>query len=302
MNSPGKYRQVVIIGCGDIGKRTAMHWLERGYEVTGVVRSPNDADELDSLGITPVVANLDDSGPHSMPDTMDSLLYYFVPPPREGVTDRRLQSFLNIISPKNRPARVIYISTTGVYGDTGGAWVTEESAVNPQTDRSKRRGDAEQRLMGWAREQDVPYNILRVPGIYGPGRIRPERVRNREPVIRKEDAPFSNRIHAADLAAICEVTALKGQADTIYNASDGHPVSTEEFYNIMADLMLLPPPPAISLTEARERMSSLRLSFIEESRRVDNSRLRKDLGYQYRYPTVHSGLKSTLEEMDLLGR
>ncbi len=288
---------IVIAGCGDIGRRLAHLWMEEGYPVTGIVKSGASASRLKDLGIQPVQTDLDRRNNPDLPSVNAHILYYLAPPPRGGGTDPRVRRFLAGIPQGEVPTRLIYMSTSGVYGDTGGEWVTENSPLNPGTDRSRRRADAEAAVRTWCRKHRVRFNILRVPGIYGPGRIRLERLQNREPVLRRRDAPWSNRIHADDLARICLTVEKRGKPNTVYNAGDGNPTSVAEFYFTLADLLGWGHPPTITMEEARESMSEMRLSFLEESRRLDCSRLKNELHYEYLYPTIAAGLKATLTEM-----
>jgi len=224
----------------------------------------------------------------------NALVYYFAPPPRSGETDPRMTNFLESISNDALPVHLLYISTSGVYGDTGGDWVTEDSPLNPKTDRSKRRVDAERQVREWASDSGVPYTILRVPGIYGPGRLPIDKVKSGRPVLREEDAPYSNRIHADDLARICVDAVTDGEPNEIYNISDGNPGSITEYYFAVADLLGVDRPPTISLEEAREQFSPMLLSFLEESKRLDISKIRDRLGYEPRFPSLVKGLQASL--------
>ena len=161
--------------------------------------------------------------PDTLPElpTDDSLIFYFAPPPPQGVDDPRIHAFISTIRPEKRPYKIIYISTSGVYGDRQGAWVSEDSSLNPATDRARRRLAAEKYLRDWEQRTGVSVAILRVGGIYGPGRLPLNRLRQGTPVLREMDCGFTNRIHADDLATVCIAAAERGQG--IYNVSDGHP-------------------------------------------------------------------------------
>ena len=223
--------------------------------------------------------------------TADALLYYFAPPPAEGTTDSRLARLLAAIDPSHRPRRIVYISTSGVYGDCQGALVTEERPPQPLTPRARRRLDAEQTLLGWSEQHGCPVTILRVGGIYGPGRLPLERIRQGMPVLREEEAPPSNRIHADDLARICHCAAGRPGPSTIYNTSDGQHSTMTEYFLAVARAAGLPAPPQITLAEAREQLSPAMLSYLQESRRLDISKLRRELDYTFLYPTLEAGLK-----------
>lgn len=296
----GRYSRILIAGCGDIGRRTGVLWKNRGYDVAGIVRSDDSVNRLRDMGIRAIRTDMDEPGDFDLSLIEESLLYYLAPPPGVGATDPRLQKFLNNISGISLPQAIIYMSTSGVYGDTGGEWVTEESPVNPGTERSQRRVDAELTVRNWSMENDIPFALLRVPGIYGPGRVRLQRLQDRKPVLRREDAGWSNRVHADDLARICVEVGLHGEPNNVYNAGDGNPTTVTDFYFTIADLLEWERPPTISMDEARESMSAIRLSFLEESRRLDCTKLKEELGYEFLYPTVDEGLKATLSEMGYL--
>jgi nucleoside-diphosphate-sugar epimerase len=188
------------------------------------------------------------------------------------------------------------MSTTGVYGDTGGELVTEDTAVAPANDRSRRRVAAERMTMDWCASRGVRCVILRVPGIYGPGRLPLERLRRDEPAIRPEDAGPGNRIHVDDLVAAC-VAAIERPVTGVVNVCDGDYSSTTVFLQRTAALAGLPPPRLVSMAEARGRISPGMLAFLVESRRVDNRRMRDELGVQLAYPTLDAGITASLAEM-----
>jgi nucleoside-diphosphate-sugar epimerase len=198
--------------------------------------------------------------------------------------------FLAGIAADRLPQRLVYISTTGVYGDCGGAWITEAQPVNPRTPRGKRRLAAENALRAWSVQTSVPVVILRVPGIYGPSRLPADRIRKGLPVLREEDAPYSNRIHADDLARVCVAAMQRGTPGAVYNVADNQPTTMSHYFNRIADTLGLPRPPAVSMSEAREQLTAAMLSFMEESRRIDNRKMREDLGVELLYPDLESGL------------
>lgn len=287
---------VVIIGCGDIGRRVAALWRERGTPVIALARRPATAEALAALGITPIVGDLD--APESLMQlpTADALVYYFAPPPPRGSIDPRMGAFLATLSQGRAPRRIVYISTSGVYGDRRGEWVDETVAPNPQTDRARRRLDAENALRAWGREQGVEVVVLRVGGIYGPGRLPRERLAEGRPVLRETESGYTNRIHADDLAAACLAAAERGRAGAVYNVSDGQPGTMTGYFNAVADRLGLPRPPEISMAEARERLSPVMLSYLTESRRMDNRRMCEELGVRLRYPDLESGLTQAVAD------
>lgn len=279
--------QVLIVGCGDTGRRVAGQWLARGAQVTGWVRTPASATRLQKLGAQSRVVDLDSQAPD--PEPAD-IIYYFAPPPRQGTQDTRLDRFLAALG-NHQPQRLVYISTSGVYGDCGGAWVDETRRVNPQTARAQRRVAAEQSLAAW----NGDWVILRAPGIYGPGRLPLDKVRAGEPVLRDADCSWSNRIHIDDLAAIAVRAAEHGPCQYVYNATDGEPTKMAAYYRQIADLLGVAQPPQIDWATAQQEFSAMRLSFLSESRRLDNRRLLRELDMQLRYKRLGDGLAASIQ-------
>lgn len=285
--------KVLIIGCGDMGRRVAQLVQKEKGLVTAVIRSDTRRETLREMGIQTVPGNLDE--PSSLADlpTKGAVVFYFAPPPGGGFTDPRVRAFCAAISPGAEPAKVVYMSTSGVYGDCGNTEVTEETPPNPQTARAKRRLDAETAFLEWGKERDVPVVILRVTGIYGPGRFPVTQLAGGQPVLREEEAPLTNRIHADDLARICLAAAEKGEAGEIFNVSDGHPGTMTEYFNAVADALGYPRPRQVTMEEAREVMSPLMLSYVSESRRMDNSKMLTRLGIKLLYPTLADGMRKS---------
>jgi len=288
-------KKLFIVGCGDIGRRTARLALERRMVVHGLVRSADRGRELEEMGVRYVLGDLDSVGPVPGLPTGGASVLYTVPPPGGGEVDPRVRIFCGSVEPGEEPEKIVYLRTNGAYGDCGGAVVTEERPPNPQTARAKRRFDAETILREWGRHRGVPVVILRVTGIYGPGRLPVARIREGHPVLRAEEASFTNRIHAEDLARICLAALEKGEDGDIFNVSDGRTSTMTEYFNAVADLYRLTRPPQISLAEARKKMTPLMLSYVAESRRLDNGRMLKKLGVELLYPNLEAGLKACLE-------
>jgi nucleoside-diphosphate-sugar epimerase len=220
---------------------------------------------------------------------------YLAPPPETGASDPRLERFLAALGGA-RPTVLLYISTTGVYGDTGGGMVTESSPVAPANDRSRRRVAAEGAAQGWCATRGVRCVVLRVPGIYGPHRLPLERLQRGEPALRPEDAGPGNRIHVDDLASACQA-ALERPVNGVFNVTDGNPASTTEFVQRTAALAGLPPPPLVALADAAGRISPGMLAFLRESRRVDNRRMLEELHVTPRYAQLDDGIAASLAEM-----
>lgn len=288
--------RVLIAGCGDIGRRTARLWRARGAAVSGLARSPGSAARLTRQGIVPVPGDLDDPGTLRGLPTRGALVYYFAPPPAEGVIDPRARAFADALPGRDAPEKLVCMSTTAVYGDLGGGWATEETPAAPATDRGRRRLDAENVLLAWGRERRVPVVILRVAGIYGPGRLPVEAIRRGTPVLDEADAPYTNRIHAEDLARVCVAAADRGRGGRIYNVSDGIPGTITEYFYAVADRLGLPRPPAVGLAEAGQVLSPALLSYLSESRRLDCRRMREELGVALLYPTLAEGLAASRDD------
>lgn len=283
---------IFIVGCGDIGGLVAGKWLETGANVTALVRSEANAIRLQGLGVKTVSGDLDQPESLSELPTAGTILYYFAPPSVQHEGDPRMHHLLDSLGADNLPRRIVYISTSGVYGDSGGKWVTEETPPNPQTARARRRLAAETILRRFGRETGVAVIILRVGGIYGPARLPLERLQKGLPVLNEAECGYTNRIHVEDLARICIAAAQKGRADNIYNVTDGHPGNMTQYFNAVADALGLPRPPTVSMAEARKLLSPAMLSYLTESRRMDNRKLLRDFGVTLRYPDLASGLRS----------
>lgn len=281
---------MLIIGCGYLGRRVARFYLSQGVRVWGLVSGPNSADALQTLGIEPLVWNLDQPLPPALELPLEGPVFYFAPPPPEGLEDGRAARFLDACASRGRPRRLVYVSTTGVYGDCAGAWVDESRPAAPQAARARRRFDAEQRFRAWRTARGGELVILRVAGIYGPGRLPLQRLRQRLPLVREEEAPFSNRIHIDDLVEVCVAAMQRGGDGEIYNVSDGHPSTMTDYFTRIADLTGLPRPPLIPLAEGERSLSPGMMSYMRESRRLSNRKMLRELAVDLRYPSLDSGL------------
>ena len=285
---------MLIVGCGYIGSRVAQRLQEQGEPVTGVVSSAASAEQLGGRGIPVIRCDLDTE---QLPagSTEGQQVFYFAPPPPRGKEDNRMQCFVEGFGISGQPARIVYLSTTGVYGDCHGEWVDESRVVHPQVDRARRRWHAEQLLRGWHEQSGGELVILRVAGIYGPGKLPLARLRRGEPMVAETDAPWTNRIHADDLVAACLAAMQRGSDGAVYNACDDEPGNMTDYFNRVADLAGLPRPPVISLQQARERLSPGLLSYLGESRRLSNRRMREELQVDLRYPTLAEGLPACFD-------
>ncbi len=276
---------ITIIGCGYVGTRLAQKLQRQSPSLLGVVHSQASVQRLEELGIAARALDLD-SEPSSA--VTGHWVFYFAPPPSTGHNDARIAHWLQSLGAQ-RPAKVVLISTTGVYGDCAGRWITEAEPVHPQTDRARRRLDAEQRLQRWCNEQQLPWVIVRVPGIYGPGRLPRARLERRLPVLAEADSPYSNRIHVDDLVRVC-LKAASSDFTGIVHVSDGHPSTMSDYFNRVADALGLPRPAQITRDDAQHRLSSEMLSYLAESKRLDITRMRTALGVEPAYPYLEQGL------------
>ena len=228
----------------------------------------------------------------SLPELHNKAVFYFVPPPATGVMDVYLQHFVEALKASEQvPWKIVYISTTGVYGDCEGRWIDENEPLKPDADRAKRRLDAEKQLQHYANESGCQLVILRVAGIYGPGKLPLSRLEKQLPVVRPEESPFTNRIHADDLVSICLAAMQKGENGSIFNVSDGQPGKMADYFTRIANKAGLPEPPLISLAEASEQLSAGMMSYMRESRRLDNRLLLTKLGIELAYPDLETGLE-----------
>jgi nucleoside-diphosphate-sugar epimerase len=293
-------RDIVIAGCGYVGERLARQYLDVGESVIGLVRSQGGLGRLAAAGIQAERHDL--AGTDPMPCSLAGVrLFHLAPPPAHGTDDLHTRRLIASFDQAGHPRRLVYISTTGVYGDCDGAWVDEDWLTRPTLDRSLRRLDAEEQLRGWSREHGGELIVLRVAGIYGPGRLPLERLRRGLPLVRPEEAPYSNRIHVDDLIAVCVAAMERGRNGAIFNVSDGHPSTMTEYFMQLAEAAGLAPPPLVTMAEAAEQLSEGMMGYMSESRRLSNRRLREDLGVELRYPTLTQGLAQALGEQGLHG-
>lgn len=283
---------LLIIGCGYVGRRLARHYRALGQEVLGVTRTAASAAELERDGIPACACDLDSDALTGLP-LAGARVFHLAPPPARGVEDRHTRRLVAAFA-HAAPSRLVYISTTGVYGDCDGAWVDETWPTRPTADRARRRWDAEQTLRAWSRKSGAALVILRVAGIYGPGRLPLERIRQGLPLVREEEAPYSNRIHADDLVAACTAAMERGIDGAVYNVCDGAPTTMTDYFFRVADAAGLPRPPVIPLAEAGEALSPGMLSYMSESRRLSNRRMIEELGVSLSYPTLDEGLRSAV--------
>ena len=295
--------RILIIGFGDIGERVARQLVDR-YIVTALVRNAESARRARMLGVHALRGDL------SLPDSLRKLagnadvVFHFAPPPSEGVRDTHTRHLLAALARQSMgksmrsgmlsqrlPRRLVYISTTGVYGDCGGDWIDESRAVKPATERARRRVDAENVLRCWGRRHEVTVSILRAPGIYAADRLPVERLRKGIAALSVDDDVFTNHIHAEDLARAAIAAMHRGKAGRIYNVVDDSTLPMGDYFDRVADAFGLTRPPRISRAEAETRLSPALISFMSESRRIHNHRLKRELRFKLRYPTVDDFLR-----------
>ncbi|MDI3515251.1 MAG: hypothetical protein PWP40_2480 [Rhodocyclaceae bacterium] len=284
--------RILIVGSGDVALR-ALPWLTRRFRVYALVRHAESAAALRAAGAVPLVGDLDDRRSLMRLAGVADAVLHFAPPPASGEGDPRTKRLLAALgSGKSLPHGVIYISTTGVYGDCGGARVDETRPCNAQTARGRRRVDAERRLRAFCRRSRVRVALLRAPGIYAADRLPLDRLQRGDPVLRADEDVHTNHIHADDLARIACLALFRAPAARAYNASDDSGMKMGDYFDAVADAFALPRPPRLSRAEIATRLSPLTLSFMGESRRLDNRRLKRELRLRLRYPTVADGLRA----------
>lgn len=291
-------KNVFIVGCGDVGRRVAALCERKNLPVMGLVRSEESVGRLEQAGISSVLIDLEEAFGLEGVLSDGVTLLYLAPPPTEGETDPLIRRFLAAIPADAPPEKLVLLSTTAVYGDCHGEWIDETQPVNPQTARGRRRLDAEQAAREWSIETGVAVVILRVGGIYGPGRLPLARIEKGLPILKETESPFTNRIHQDDLAQICMAAAESGKAGEVYNVSDGQPSTMSRYFKDIAQAHGLPMPPEVSLEEAQQVMSAGMLSYLKESRRLDNRKLVEELGVVLQFPNLEAGLKSALHRRD----
>jgi nucleoside-diphosphate-sugar epimerase len=286
---------LLIAGCGDVALRAAP-MLQAHYRLLGLYRRSENLASLRLQGITPVFGDLDIPGSLSKISGMAHAVLHLAPPPSMGRHDTRTANLLAALTrnrhPKTKikavmlPQRLVYISTSGVYGDCKGKLVDETHVLNPQTERALRRVDAERRLRRWGLRTGVSVSILRVPGIYAENRLPLARLRAGTPALLPEEDSFTNHIHADDLAQIVLAALRLAKPGRVYHACDDSHLRMGEYFDLIADQFGLPRPPRISRAEAEAQIAPGMLSFMRESRRLINTRLKRELRINLRYPSV----------------
>lgn len=292
-----KPSHTVIIGLGYVGYRIVHEELTEGHRVYGLTRSAESSTRAGANGVTAIAGDLDQPESLMALPLQNALVYYLAPPPQTGIYDTRMTNFLAAAS-MGPPSALVYISTTGVYGNTQGAWVTETAPVNPLQDRSRRRHHAETQLSSWAsKNRSCHTAILRVGGIYGPGKLPLARLQKGEPMVDDPAHPsWVNVVHVDDLVTTCRTAARKGPPFAIYNVCDGHPITMMAYFQTIAKLTGLPPPHPVSLEDGKQQLSPEMYSYVAESRRIDTTKLQTELAPSLRYTNLSDGILAALQE------
>jgi nucleoside-diphosphate-sugar epimerase len=280
-----KVIRVLLIGCGDVALRTA-RLLHSRVRLYGLTRRVEDVAKLRAHGIVSIIGDLDRLHSLGRLRMAPFAVLHFAPPPSEGRDDSRTRALIAALArARSIPQRFVYISTSGVYGDCAGAHVAETRPRRAGTPRSRRRVAAEDRLRDWARRYGVTLSILRAPGIYAETRLPLDRIRQGTPVLAPDDDVFTNHLHAEDLARATVAALFHGRPGRAYNVTDDAEMQMGGWFDSVADAFQLPRPPRVTWEEAEGRIAPLLLSFMSESRRLSNARMKRELRVRLRYPT-----------------
>ena len=283
---------LLVVGCGDIGLRV-LRLLRGRWRLLALSSSPDRFEALRQAGAMPLLGNLDQPATLRRLSGLADAVLHLAPPAATGTQDRRTAHLLQALARGARVRRLVYASTTGVYGDAAGASFDETRSVAPATARAQRRVDAERRLRAYGLASGVQVSLLRIPGIYAgdrPGGHPRERLARGAPVLRTQDDVYTNHIHADDLARACVAALYRGAPQRVVNVCDNTDLRMGDYFDLAADLCGLPRPPRLSRAEASAMLSPMQLSFMAESRRLQNRRLTEELRLRLRYPTVAQGL------------
>jgi len=275
---------LLIIGCGDVALRT-IPLLRGRYRLYALVRNPALCSSLRRQGVTPILADLDEKRSLARITGIADVVLHFAPPLSPQKVDTRTRHLLAALSSGIPPRQMIYISTSGVYGDCGGSIVSEVHPVNPLSMRAQLRVNAEQQIRTWASRNRVRASILRVPGIYAEDRLPLERINNGSPAIVAEQDGYSNHVHADDLARIIMATIQHGKPNRVYHAVDDDETKMGDYFDVIADAFQLPRPVRLQRSEVKAAVSPMMWSFMNESRRLSNTRMKRELKVKLRYPT-----------------
>nr|WP_254431880.1 NAD-dependent epimerase/dehydratase family protein [Azonexus fungiphilus] len=283
-------QKILIVGSGDVARRILTQ-LAPQYRVYALMRDAARAAEWRRAGAVPVFGDLDRRRSLDRLGGLADVVLHLAPPPASGESDTRTRHLLAALEKaESLPRRLVYVSTTGVYGDCGGALIDETRRLAADNPRARRRVDAERQLRAWGRRRGVAVSILRAPGIYAADRLPLERLEKGLPALVDRDDVFTNHIHADDLAAACRAAIRRGAANRAYNAVDDSDLKMSEYFDRVADAFTLPRPPRLPRARLATAVSPLQLSFMRESRRIGNRRLKHELKLSLAYPTVDVGI------------
>lgn len=289
-------QNLLIVGCGDVAWR-ALPQLRRRYRVYALLRETTQRPRWRAAGAIPLNGNLDQPASLACLAGLADCVLHLAPPPDRGLRDTRTRNLLAVLERgKSLPQRLVYVSTSGVYGDCQGARVDESRRPHPETARAVRRLDAERQLRRFGRLTGVTVSLLRAPGIYASDRLPLARLKKGVPALVAADDVFTNHIHADDLAAACCAALRHGGADRAYNVCDDSQLRMGDYFDCVADAFGLPRPPRLSRVEAERVLPPVQLSFMRESRRLSNRRLKRELKLHFTYADVTAGIAAARQE------
>jgi nucleoside-diphosphate-sugar epimerase len=289
-------RRLLIVGCGDVVRRVLPE-LVRRWRVYALVREPEEA--LRALGVAQIRGDLDRPATLARIAGLAQAVLYSAPPAPDGAGDPRTKRLVAALRRASSvPRSLVYIGTSGVYGDCGGERVDETRRLRPTTARAQRRADAERQLRRFGRASHCRVTLLRAPGIYAADRLPLDRVRRGDPVLQAQEDVFTNHIHAEDLGRACIAALRRGRPNRAYHAADDTTLRMGDWFDRLADAFGLPRPPRVTRAEAQRRLPAVALSFMSESRRLDNTRLKNELKLVLRYPTVAAGMQAVSRNND----
>lgn len=289
-------RRLLIIGCGDVAMRMLPHVRDR-YRIYALSHSPERFPRLRELGVVPLLGDLDDAATLAPLAGLATDVVHSAPPQSRGLRDWRTARLIAALAKgKSLPQQLVYISTSGVYGDCAGELVAETRPLHPRTERALRRVDAERQLRVWGARTGVRVAILRAPGIYAADRLPVERLAKGTPALRDADDAYVNHVHAEDLARMVVAALHRASPNRSYNAVDDAPQKMGEYFDLVADTHGMSRPPRITRAEAERVIPAPLLSFMNESRRLTNRRIKEELRYRLRYATVREGIAAALAD------
>ncbi len=311
---PARFRKprLLIVGCGDVGQRVAgilnanksthAQPLPRTFRVLALTSSAERILPFRAQGIVPLVGNLDNKASFQRLAGLATHVLHLAPPPSEGWSDPRTLALTRALRLRTAPSTFIYGSTSGVYGDLAGGKAQETLQTAARTPRAVRRVSAEQtvRFLGRSSINSslIRTSILRIPGIYAPNRkggTPKDRLLKGTPVLTAKDDVYTNHIHADDLARACLAALWRGKPQRVYNVNDDSRLKMGDYFDFAADLYGLPRPPRVPRSTAHDQLPLMLLSFMSESRQMDNGRLKRELKFKLRYPTVKAGLSESTQ-------